>query len=142
MMEQHYGSHIVLPGFDQALRFDITGDNGFPPSPARVRSFWSQVQAEFPNATLHASTLDDFAEELWRVKDQILPVVTQEIGNVWLPQMATDPWRLRALRAVSRLRSEWLATGRLEPEDRDLGDYSARCETANRTFSHTVHRIC
>jgi hypothetical protein len=81
MMEQHYGSHIVLPGFDQALRWQITGDNGYPPSPQSVQRFWREVQAEFPNAELQASTLDNFAEELWQVKDQVLPLVTQEIGK-------------------------------------------------------------
>ena len=127
MMEQHYGTRIVVPkstGFDQALRFQITGDNQKPPEPAAVREFWGQVRTEFPNAVLKASTLDNFADALWEVRDT-LPVVTQEIGNAWLPQMGTDPWRFRALRAVSRLRSEWLAAGRLAWDDPDLHDYTS-----------------
>ena len=96
-----------------------------------MQNFWRQVQAEFPNAELQASTLDNFADELWQVKNQILPLVSQgssakEIRNAWLPQMATDPRRLSALRAVSRLRSEWLGSGRLAWDDHDLNDYSSR----------------
>ena len=125
MLEQHYGSKIQLPGFDQVLRFHITSDNGAPPDPEDVRKFWKQTQWEYPNATLQASTVDAFVDELWKVKDSVLPVVTQEIGNVWLPQMGTDPWRFRALRAVGRLRSEWIANGRLAWDDRDLHDYSS-----------------
>jgi hypothetical protein len=107
MNEQGYGTQIVLPagmGFDQALRWQFTSDNGRPPTAEAVVAFWEQVQAEFPNAVLQASTLDNFADALWAIRDR-LPMVTQEIGNVWLPQMVTDPWRLRALRAVSRLRT-------------------------------------
>ena len=125
LMEQHYGSKIEVPGFDQVLRFQITGDNQGPPKPEAVRQFWAQMHKEYPNATLHASTLDDFADELWKVKDDLLPIVTQEIGNAWLPQMGTDPWRFRSLREVGRMRSEWLADGRLVWNDRDLHDYSS-----------------
>jgi hypothetical protein len=32
-----------------------------------VKSFWSGVQSEFPKATLKASTLDAFSEELYKV---------------------------------------------------------------------------
>ena len=111
MMEQHYGSKIQLSGFDQVLRFHITGDNGPPPGAGAVQAYWDRTRAEYPNAILVASTLDDFIDELWKVREQVLPLVTQEIGNVWLPQMGTDPWRFRSLRAVARLRSEWLAAG-------------------------------
>ena len=89
-----------------------------------MRAFWEQMRKEFPNAVLKASTLDIFADALSEAKDR-LPVVTQELGNAWLPQMGTDPWRFRALRAVSRLRSEWLASGRLAWDDADLHDYSS-----------------
>ena len=109
----------------QVLRFHITGDNGAPPTPGEVREFWHRTQTEYPNATLQASTVDAFVDELWKVKDSVLPLVTQEIGDVWLPQMGTDPWRFRALRAVGRLRSEWLADGRLDWDDRDLHAYSS-----------------
>ena len=72
-----------------------------------VRACWEYAKAhQFPNATLRASTLDEFGQILWDARDR-LPVVSQEIGNAWLPQMGTDPWRLRAIREVSRLRNAW-----------------------------------
>jgi hypothetical protein len=128
MYEQHYGRQIVLPestGFDQALVFEFTGDNQRPPAAAAVHSFWETTQRQFPNAKLQASTLDHFTNTLWAAKD-CLPVVTQEIGNAWLPQMATDPWRLKALRSVSRLRSQWIADGKMQWDDPDLAAYSSR----------------
>jgi hypothetical protein len=128
MYEQHYGQAIVLPessGFDEALVFQFTVDNRKPPTATAVQSFWQATKAQFPSAQLHASTLDAFTEALWEAKD-CLPVVTQEISNAWLPQMATDPWRFSALRAVGRLRLQWLAEGKLQWDDPDLSAYNSR----------------
>ena len=125
--EQHYGGTIVLDdrSFSAALRFQFTLDNRPSPDAAKVRACWAQAAKQFPNATLKASTLDAFGQLLWDARDR-LPLVEAEIGNAWLPQMGTDPARLRALRGIARLRREWLAAGKLDPADPDLAGYSAR----------------
>jgi hypothetical protein len=128
MNERGYGKEIVPgPGlkFDHALRWFFKGDNSDAPSAASVTSFWKSVRQQFPNAKLKASTLDEFSEELWQIRDR-LPVVTGEIGNCWLPQMATDPWRLRALREVGRLRKQSIESGEMNADDVDLRGYSTR----------------
>ena len=112
-------------GFDSALRFQYTGDNRMPPEPDHVRSCWAYAQKQFPNALLNASTLDAFALKLWDIRDR-LPVVSSEIGNAWLPQMGTNPARLRALRQIARMRREWIASGRILPDDPDLAGFTAR----------------
>ena len=52
--------------------------------------------------------------------------MSQEIGNAWLPQMGTDPFRLRAIREISRLRNAWLEGGRISAEDQGLHEYQSR----------------
>ena len=52
--------------------------------------------------------------------------MSQEIGNAWLPQMGTDPFRLRAIREISRLRNAWLQGGRISAEDQGLHEYQSR----------------
>ena len=128
MNEQGYGRMIVLDegfGLDTALRWQFTGDNQMPPEPDGVRDCWAYAKTQFPNAEIKASTLDAFALKLWDVRDR-LPVVEAEIGNAWLPQMATDPFRLRALRQISRMRKEWIASGKLAADDPDLEGYTTR----------------
>lgn len=108
-LHARYGTKIVLPdkyGFEHALRWQFTGDNLQPPTVKEIEACWAWARHEFPNATTFlASSLDDFGRVLLQIKDK-LPVVTREIGNAWLPQMATDPYRLRAHRAITRMRSQ------------------------------------
>ena len=77
-----------------------------PPTPDAVRGCWAYARKQFPNAQIKASTLDTFALKLWAIRDR-LPVVEQEIGNAWLTQMATNPFRLRALRHIARIRKAY-----------------------------------
>lgn len=129
MNEQGYGRMVVLDrtlNFPDALRWQFTGDNEQPPTAAMVQACWEYTRrSQFPNAQIKASTLDEFGQLLWERRD-LLPVVSQEIGNAWLPQMNTDPWRLRAVRAISRLRTAWLAAGKIEADDVALQGYQSR----------------
>ena len=129
MNEQGYGRMVVPErtlGFTDVLRWQFTGDNEQPPTAAMVAACWNYSKtAQFPNAAFKASTLDAFADKLWARRDR-LPVVSQEIGNAWLVQMATDPARLKAIRAVSRLRNQWVAAGKIAAEDPGLEAYQSR----------------
>jgi hypothetical protein len=58
-------------------------DNSGPQTAAEVVTGWNATQKEFPNAVLVASSLDDFVIELEKYKN-LLPVVTQEIGDTWI----------------------------------------------------------
>lgn len=154
MNEQGYGRHVVLPrgfGINSALRWQFTGDNEKPPTPDMVQACWNySARSQFPNAKLKASTLDNFAQELWENRDR-LPIVSQEIGNAWLPQMATDPWRLRVIRAVSRIRNDWVATGRIQAHDPNLLRFASRLlipiehnfgMSVSKVINRTDHQDC
>lgn len=63
------------------------GDNEGPPlSTAEVFINFQQAQAMFPGATVVASSLETFMDELQRAGPaalENLPVVTQDMGNTW-----------------------------------------------------------
>ena len=154
MNEQGYGRMIVPDrtfGLTDALRWQFTGDNEQPPTANMVRACWEYAKAhQFPNAKLKASTLDEFGQILWDARDR-LPIVSQEIGNSWLPQMGTDPWRLRAIRAVSRLRNAWVSDGRISAEDAGLNQYQTRLlipiehnfgMAVRKVINNTEHLTC
>lgn len=154
MNEQGYGRHVVLPrgfGIRSALRWQFTGDNEQPPTAEMVQACWNySAHRQFPNAKLKASTLDEFAMELYKNRDR-LPIVSQEIGNAWLPQMATDPWRLRIIRAVSRMRNEWITNGKIQAHDPDLLRYQSRLlipiehnfgMSVSKVINRTDHQSC
>jgi hypothetical protein len=130
MNEEQYGTHIIPErtlGLTDALRWQFTGDNEQPPTADMIRDCWKYAKTkQFPNATtIKASTLDEFGQILWERRDAF-PIVEQEIGNAWLPQMGTDPWRLRAIREISRLRNAWVASGKISAEDEGLYQYQTR----------------
>ena len=48
----------MVKGLDHALAPDIKGDNAGPPSADQVIADFAQLQSEFPNAKIMASTWD------------------------------------------------------------------------------------
>lgn len=108
-----YGQTLEVDGLRDALVFAHTGDNSGPPAIEEIRAAFADISARFPGAEVKASTLDDFAAQLWEVKDR-LPVVREEIGDTWIHGAATDPLKLARYRACVRLRNAWLQDGRLQ----------------------------
>ena len=97
------------------LYFDHTLDNHGASGAKAVRARFESIQQKYPGAQVTAGRLDDFAEIIWRVKDQ-LPVVTAEIGDTWIHGAASDPYKTAGLRTLIRLKNKWLATGQLNRE--------------------------
>jgi hypothetical protein len=63
----------------------VRNDNAGPPPISEVLSNWQILQAEFPNATIVASTWDNFTNLLYPLRTTLgLPVVTGEIGDTWV----------------------------------------------------------
>lgn len=57
--------------------------------------------------------MDDFAESLWLVKDQ-LPVVSSEIGGHMIPQKySSGPCKTAAIMELERYKNDALALGRI-----------------------------
>ena len=73
---------VILPGLSHALVFDWRGDNlGPPTSAAEVEANFTTIAAEFPGATVVASTFDDFTALLTPEVLAMLPVIESEIGD-------------------------------------------------------------
>ncbi|MFC9560846.1 DUF5054 domain-containing protein [Agromyces sp. NPDC056965] len=115
---QSYGATelgvAVVPGGSDALHLAHTGDNFGPPPVEEVEELFAQLQAEYPEARVIASTLDAFSREAVAVRSS-LPVLEQEIGDSWIHGVASDPVQTARLRALLRLRTEWVASGALVP---------------------------
>ncbi len=81
----------MVRGFREALCFIFRTDNSGPPMDAsEVINNFAVLQSQFPDAVVRASTFDAFVGALQGART-LLPVVTQEIGDIWLQGIASDP---------------------------------------------------
>ena len=119
----NYGNELRVDGLKEVMVFAHTGDNCGPPSAEEVKREFRRLRERYPNAVVQASTLDAFAAALLPLRER-LPVVTEEIGDTWIHGAATDPKKVARYRALLRLRTEWLASGRLRPGSREHTDFS------------------
>jgi hypothetical protein len=116
MYHKGYGDLMLVDGLDEGIYFAHTNDNMGPQTPEQVSAIFAGLRARFPGAEVRASTMDDFARALESVRTS-LPVLQSEIGDTWIHGDATDPTKVAQLRALMRLRREWLANGRIRRED-------------------------
>ena len=93
---------------EYALEFAHTADNMGPPSPEHVRAEMARLRQKYPGAEIVSATMDDFAREVLKQKD-LLPVVTEELGDTWIHGVATDPYKVGAYCALLRVRDQWLS---------------------------------
>lgn len=107
-----YGSTMTVPGMTEAIAFAHTGDNQEPQSADAIRQAFAELRAQFPGATVTASTLDAYAAGLLP-RRATLPVVTREIGDSWIHGLGTDPGKIAAFRAACRVANGW------DPQARD-----------------------
>lgn len=108
-----YGDTLFMEGLDEVLEFAHTGDNLGPQSAEAVEEEFKRIQALYPNARVEASTLDEFAKVLLKVKES-LPVIEEEIGDTWIHGIASDPWKVSRYKELLRLKGEWLEKGLLD----------------------------
>ncbi|MFL5659483.1 MAG: DUF5054 domain-containing protein, partial [Ktedonobacteraceae bacterium] len=118
-----YGGFSVVPNSPAALAFAHTGDNYGPPSIEDVYNIYQRLRVQIPGATISASTLDAFAQELLLVKES-LPVVTEELGDTWIHGVGSDPLKVSQFRELSRLRHQWLVEGRLKEHEKRMRNFS------------------
>ncbi len=116
-----YGGVTQVDGHDEVLYFMHSQDNMGPPSMEHLREEFSKLQALYPSAEICASTLDAYAKSLHRIKST-LPVVKGEIGDTWIQGIGTDPKKVSALRALSRLNVTWDREGVWEKHSTLLAD--------------------
>jgi hypothetical protein len=118
-----YGGLTVVPGLSDALLIAHTDDNQGPQSAEEVADIFRATRERFPGANVHASTLDALARRLLSIKCD-LPVVSGEIGDTWIHGVGTDPAKVAQFRELCRLRSRWLATGQVRPDDSAFASFS------------------
>ncbi|WP_462431214.1 DUF5054 domain-containing protein [Bacteroides nordii] len=116
-----YGDFLRLPGTKTAAFLCFTSDNHGPHSKEQIEELYANIKKRFPRADIVASSLDDVAKDIELYCQEELPVVTQEIGDSWIWGVASDPKKIAEFRALMRLRSDWVNSGRLLPgSDLDL----------------------
>ena len=100
MYQQGYGQFQELGDSGIALYFAHTNDNDGPPKADEVTEIYARLRKEYPEAYIHAGTLDDVANVVCHLPD--LPVVTQEIGDTWIYGAGSDPLKVSRFRAILR----------------------------------------
>lgn len=107
----------TVPGVSHALCFAFRTDNTGPPSDYKeVLLVYDIVRSQFPNARINASKFEDFIEVLTPYKSK-LPVVTKEMGDVWIQGTSSDPLKTVVTRALYRVRSDCFKQGRCSLDD-------------------------
>ncbi|MCD7936857.1 MAG: DUF5054 domain-containing protein [Tannerellaceae bacterium] len=115
-----YARPLQIPGTTSVVMLNFTHDNHGPHTREQIGQFYEQLRTTYPNASIIAASLEQVADEVAKVKDS-LPVVTSEIGDTWMYGVASDPKKIAQLRALMRLRNQWIEEGRLvEGSDTDL----------------------
>ena len=125
MYESGYGSAFVIDGLDDSLAFGHTSDNLGPQTQSQVLDVYREKRAQFPGASVFASTLDQFAEKLESVR-QTLPVIKEEIGDTWIHGIGSDPVKVSRFRELLRLRTQWLAQKKAIYADRKFFNFNRR----------------
>lgn len=114
--EGTYGGFCASPGRkDEVFAIAMTGDNAGPPTEASIAEVFEGLRVKFPQANVHASTLEELARSMLEGRDR-LPVLTSEIGDTWIHGYGSDPWKMGAFRRLAAARRAWIAEGRFDPE--------------------------
>ncbi|XP_074653316.1 uncharacterized protein LOC141907538 isoform X2 [Tubulanus polymorphus] len=100
---------VIVHG--KALCFAFRSDNQGPPSNIQEILFnYEVLRAEFPNARLHSSAIDDYIAAIWNYRHE-LPVVDKEIGDTWIQGIQSDPLKMAKFRAFMRTRTHCVESG-------------------------------
>ncbi|MCR5753228.1 MAG: DUF5054 domain-containing protein [Acetatifactor sp.] len=117
-----YGSPCYVEGMDEALEFAHTGDNLGPQSAEAIQEEMDRIQSMYPNATIVASTMDAYAESVWKIKDT-LPVIEEEIGDTWIHGIASDPLKVARYRELVRLKNIWKESGKIQENSEEYKEF-------------------
>ena len=111
--QQDYGSENILPGGKVVISINFTGDNHGPHPYEKVKAIYADLHKRYPKARLIASSLNEIAEELNAMQDQ-MPIDTSEIGDTWIYGYGSAPIRMAKFRALSELYSLWLREKKID----------------------------
>ncbi len=120
-----YGGIVRIPSSDLAVAVEVRNDNSGPHTEEEVRKIYAGLKQQFPNASIHASSLTEIAEAVQPYKAS-LPAVTEEIGDTWIYGVASDPVKLARFRELLRLRRSWISQGKFQTADQTDRAFLAR----------------
>lgn len=118
-----YGGAFKSEYIDDVLYIDHTVDNRGAPSAEKVDEKLNKLKKEYPGYDVCASTLDDYAEALWTVRNK-LPVIENEIGDTWIHGAASDPFKTASLRELMALKIGWLEDGSMKKGGEEYNNFS------------------
>lgn len=118
-----YGGAFKADFMDEILYFDHTLDNHGAPSPEKVLAKLKKIEAEHPGYEVTAGTMDEFADIIWEKRD-MLPVITDELGDTWIHGSAADPYKSASLRELMSLKGKWLADGTMKKDSEEYREFS------------------
>lgn len=125
MYQKSYGETSILPDGKTVIAINFTHDNHGPHTLQQVKSIYSKLREQYPNAQVVGSTLSAVAEDLSTMTAQ-MPVLTSEIGDSWIYGYASSPVMMSRFRTLSRLYAEWLQTGKLNKDSDIAIDYAVK----------------
>ncbi len=99
MYQSDYGNTMAFEEF--VITFGFTHDNKGPQSAEEIKQIYADLRAKYPHANVRAATLNDAAEKLRSIR-HTLPVVTDEIGDLWIQNVGTDPKKVGLYRDLLR----------------------------------------
>lgn len=99
MYQNDYGATTEFDDF--VITFGFTFDNTGPQSAEDIKKLYKELREKYPDANVRAATLDDVAMRLRGIKET-LPVVTTEIGDLWIYNAGTDPKKVSLYRELLR----------------------------------------
>ena len=117
-----YGAPRYVEGTDAVLEFAHTSDNLGPQSEKEIQEEFARLQTLYPNASIEAATLDDYAAYLLKEKE-LLPVVEEEIGDTWIHGIASDPWKVGRYEELLRLKTKWKQEGIFTEETQGYDEF-------------------
>lgn len=103
MYQNNYGTMSEIGKSGVAVCFAHTGDNRGPQSAEAIQSIYDELREKYPGVNVHAGTLEDVAQIA--IKEEGLPVLTDEIGDSWIHGTGTDPQKVSQYRALLRMGS-------------------------------------
>lgn len=111
-----YGSVVRVPGSDLAVDTEVRDDNSGPHTIEEIGKIYAKLRKQFPNAKVTASNLTEIANAVAPYSAHF-PVVREEIGDTWIYGVPSDPLKVARYRELARLRSEWIAKGKIRVAD-------------------------
>jgi hypothetical protein len=125
MYQNDYGNDMTLPDGKTAVSVNFTGDNHGPHTLEQVKAIYANLRKKYPDAEIFASTLNAVAADMSSMTS-LLPVVTSEIGDTWIYGYASSPLMMAQFRTLLRLYTNWIKTGKINPESDVAVDFAVR----------------